>query len=137
MADAKDTKKKKTLSLKLGAKPSIPQSNSFEAGKTVVVAKKRVRKSINSDKQVSTSPKTTSDSKITNIDAEPQASTQESKKSRTVLKPLSKDQQKALLKAKSEKEQNDVINKIRGTEQVVKEKNCQFSPRILMKLINQ
>ena len=46
MSDAKDTKKKKTLSLKLGAKPSISQSNSFEAGKTVVVAKKRVRKSI-------------------------------------------------------------------------------------------
>ena len=45
MSDAKDTKKKKTLSLKLGAKPSISQSNSFEAGKTVVVAKKRVRKS--------------------------------------------------------------------------------------------
>jgi translation initiation factor IF-2 len=71
------------------------------------------------------SPKTTSDSKITNIGAEPLASTQESKKSRTVLKPLSKDQQKALLKAKSEKEQNDAINKIRGTEQVVKEKNVE------------
>ena len=40
MSDAKDTKKKKTLSLKLGAKPSIPPSTSFEAGKTVVVAKK-------------------------------------------------------------------------------------------------
>ena len=52
---------------------------------------------------------TTSDSKITNIDAEPQASTQESKKFRTVLKPLSKDQQKALLKAKSEKEQNEKL----------------------------
>jgi hypothetical protein len=69
MSDAKDTKKKKTLSLKLGAKPSISQSNSFEAGKTVVVAKKRVRKSINSDKQVSTSPKTTSESKTKNIEA--------------------------------------------------------------------
>ena len=97
MSDAKDTKKKKTLSLKLGAKPSVPQSNSFEAGKTVVVAKKRVRKSVNSDKQVSASPKTTSDSKTTNIEVKSQSSTQESKKSRTVLKPLSKDQQKALL----------------------------------------
>ena len=125
MSDAKDTKKKKTLSLKLGAKPSISQSNSFEAGKTLVVAKKRVRKSVSSDKQVSSSPKTTSDSKIKNIEVEPQASTQESKKSRTVLKPLSKDQQKALLKAKSEKEQNDAINKIRGTEKDVKEKNVE------------
>ena len=125
MSDAKDTKKKKTLSLKLGAKPSISQSNSFEAGKTVVVAKKRVRKSINSDKQVSTSPKITSESKIKNIKAELQASTQESKKSRTVLKPLSKDQQNALLKAKSEKEQNDAINKIRGTEKDVQVKNVE------------
>ena len=112
MSDAKDTKKKKTLSLKLGAKPSISQSNSFEAGKTVVVAKKRVRKSVNLDKQVSASAKTTSDSRIKNIEAEPQATNQESKKSRTVLKPLSKDQQKALLKAKSEKEQNDATIKI-------------------------
>mgnify|MGYP007000150927 CR=1 len=87
--------------------------------------KKRIRKSINSDNQASTSPKITSESKIKNIEAEPQASSQESKKSRTVLKPLSKDQQKALLKAKSEKEQNDAINKIRGTEQVVKEKNVE------------
>jgi hypothetical protein len=123
MSDAKDTKKKKTLSLKLGTKPSISQSNSFESGKTLVVAKKRVRKSISSDKQVGSSPKTTSDSETKNIEVEPQASTQESKKSRTVLKPLSKDQQKALLKAKSEKEQNDAINKIRGTEKDVQEKS--------------
>ena len=81
MSDAKDTKKKKTLSLKLGAKPSISQSNSFEAGKTVVVAKKRVRKLVNSDKQVSNSPLTTSDSKTKNIEAEPPASNIESKKS--------------------------------------------------------
>ena len=99
MSDAKNTKKKKTLSLRLGAKPSISQSNSFEAGKTVVVAKKRVRKPVNSDKQVSTPPKNTLDSNIKNIESEPQDSTQELKKSRTVLKPLSKDQQKALLKA--------------------------------------
>ena len=125
MSDAKDTKKKKTLSLKLGAKPSISQSNSFEAGKTVVVAKKRVRKSINSDKQVSASHETTSDSNVKNIEDELQVSTQESKKSRTVLKPLSKDQQKALLKAKTEKEQNDAINKIRGTEKGVQEKKVE------------
>ena len=125
MSDAKDTKKKKTLSLKLGAKPSISQSNSFEAGKTVVVAKKRVRKSINSDKQASASPEIILDNKTKNIEAESQVSTQESKKSRTVLKPLSKDQQKALLKAKTEKEQNDAINKIRGTEKDVQEKNVE------------
>ena len=44
MSDAKDIKKKKTLSLKLGAKPSIPPSTSIEAGRTVVVAKKELEK---------------------------------------------------------------------------------------------
>ena len=123
MSDAKDTKMKKTLSLKLGAKPSIATSNSFEAGKTVVVARKRVRKTTNSNKQVSTSDRTTLESNTKNIESQPVAPNQELKKSRTVLKPLSKDQQKELLKAKSEKEQNDAINKIRGTEKDVQEQN--------------
>ena len=68
MSDAKDTKKKKTLSLKLGAKPSISQSNSFEAGKTVVVAKKRLRKSINADKQTDKLDKSITTNEIKNLD---------------------------------------------------------------------
>ena len=121
MSDAKDTKKKKTLSLKLGAKPSIPPSTSFEAGKTVVVAKKRLRKSINTDKQTDTLDKSIITNEINNIDKKEKSADQDIKKSRTVLKPLSKDQQKALLKAKSEKEQNDAIKKIRESEKEVQE----------------
>lgn len=116
MSDAKDIKKKKTLSLKLGAKPSIPPSTSIEAGRTVVVAKKRVRKTINTENQASTSDKPDAKSNTKSNDNETKSVDQGIKKSRTVLKPLSKDQQKALLKAKSEKEQNDAIKKIRESE---------------------
>ena len=116
MSEVKDTNKKKTLSLKLGAKPSITPSNTFESGKTLVVAKKRVRKSLNQEKdeiiQVKSDVKSESREEATDT----QSVNQEIKKSRTVLKPLSKDQQKALLTAKSEKEQSDAINKIRGIE---------------------
>ena len=38
----KEKNNKKTLSLKLGAKPSIPPLKSFESGKTVIVEKKRL-----------------------------------------------------------------------------------------------
>jgi len=116
MSDAKDIKKKKTLSLKLGAKPSIPPSTSIEAGRTVVVAKKRVRKTINTENQASTSDKPDAKSNTKSNDNETKSVDEGIKKSRTVLKPLSKDQQKALLKAKSEKEQNDAIKKIRESE---------------------
>ena len=37
-----ETKGKKTLSLKLGTKPVIPQSRGIEAGKTVIVEKKEL-----------------------------------------------------------------------------------------------
>ena len=43
MTDIKDkTKKKKTLSLKLGVKPSITPKRNIEAGKTVIVEKKEI-----------------------------------------------------------------------------------------------
>ncbi len=116
MSEAKDTNKKKILSLKLGAKPSITPSNTFESGKTLVVAKKRVKKSLNSEKNENTQAKSNVESETRKEVIDAQVENQEIKKSRTVLKPLSKDQQKALLTAKSEKEQNDAINKIRGVE---------------------
>ena len=48
MTDTKDTKqKKKTLSLKLGAKPLITPKRNIEAGKTVIVEKKRYKRGIN------------------------------------------------------------------------------------------
>ena len=51
MTDIKDTKKKnKTLSLKLGAKPLIAPKRNIEAGKTVIVEKKRYKRGINIQK---------------------------------------------------------------------------------------
>ena len=45
MTDIKDTiKKNKTLSLKLGTKPLIAPKRNIEAGKTVIVEKKRYKK---------------------------------------------------------------------------------------------
>ena len=130
MSDSKDTNKKKTLSLKLGAKPTIASSNSFEAGKTVVVAKKRIRKSTNVEKQDDVLINTDEEIKSSRVENESQIEDEGIKKSRTVLKPLSKDQQKALLKAKSEKEQNEAINKIRGTEKEVVESNIKEEKKI-------
>ena len=45
MSENKDkSMKKKTLSLKLGTKPIISPKKNIEAGKTVIVEKKRVKK---------------------------------------------------------------------------------------------
>ncbi len=41
---SEDKKNKKTLSLKLGTKKSFAPAGSFEAGRTVIVEKKRLRK---------------------------------------------------------------------------------------------
>ena len=45
MTDNKDKiKKKKTLSLKLGSKPMLAPKKNIEAGKTVIVEKKGIKK---------------------------------------------------------------------------------------------
>ena len=55
MTDTEDTKKKKkTLSLKLGSKPLIAPKRNIEAGKTVIVEKKRYKKGINNEPQSQT-----------------------------------------------------------------------------------
>ena len=52
MTDTKDkTKKSKTLSLKLGTKPLIAPKRNIEAGKTVIVEKKRYKRSIGTETQ--------------------------------------------------------------------------------------
>ena len=52
MTDIKDkTKKNKTLSLKLGSKPLIAPKRNIEAGKTVIVEKKRYKRGINTETQ--------------------------------------------------------------------------------------
>ena len=52
MTDSKDkTQKKKTLSLKLGTKPLIAPKKNIEAGKTVIVEKKRYKRGSYSETQ--------------------------------------------------------------------------------------
>ena len=53
MSDNKDKlKTKKTLSLKLGSKPLIAPKKNIESGKTVIVEKKRYKRSSQSDNQI-------------------------------------------------------------------------------------
>jgi hypothetical protein len=112
MTDIKDkTKKKKTLSLKLGAKPLIAPKRNIEVGKTVIVEKKRYKRGVN--------PETESQTPITKKQNSVQKSPEENNekkpnKSGVVLKPLSKDEQKRILKANSKKQKKDEIDKIRS-----------------------
>ena len=89
-----DKKKKKTLSLKLGAKPVIAPNRNIEAGKTVIVEKKRFKRNINNDSHVKktnlSEPITNSNTQKIRSDNIPKVK----KKSGIVLKPLSKDEQK-------------------------------------------
>ncbi len=112
MTDIKDTKKKKkTLSLKLGAKPPITPKRNIEAGKTVIVEKKRYKRGINIETQ--------SQTVSTNKQNDPERISEENNdksqnKSGVLLKPLSKDEQKRILKADSKKDKKDEIDKIRS-----------------------
>ena len=108
-----DKKKKKTLSLKLGAKPVIAPNRNIEAGKTVIVEKKRFKRNISNDSHVK---KTNFSEPITNSNTEKKSSDnipKVKKKSGIVLKPLSKDEQKKILKADNKKEKKEEIEKIR------------------------
>ncbi len=112
MTDTKDkTKKSRTLSLKLGTKPLIAPKRNIEAGKTVIVEKKRYKRSIGTETQSqipSTKKKNTIEKNLQeNIE-------KTTNKSGVVLKPLSKDEQKRILQADSKKEKKDEIDKIRS-----------------------
>ncbi len=112
MTDIKDkTKKNKTLSLKLGSKPLIAPKRNIEAGKTVIVEKKRYKRSIGTETQsqipITKKKNTTEKSLQENIE-------KSTNKSGVVLKPLSKDEQKRILQADSKKEKKDEIDKIRS-----------------------
>ena len=108
-----ETKGKKTLSLKLGSKPVIPQSKGIEAGKTVIVEKKRVKRASDTSKKSSDNPSVNKENiKLSlNDNLENQ---QKQKKSGVVLKPLSKAEQKKLLEADTKEEKIEAIDKIRG-----------------------
>ena len=112
MTDIKDTKKKKkTLSLKLGAKPPITPKRNIEAGKTVIVEKKRYKRGVNieTQSQTVTKNKQNAPERISEVNNE-----KIQNKSGVLLKPLSKDEQKRILKADSKKDKKDEIDKIRS-----------------------
>ena len=116
MTDNKDnSKKKKTLSLKLGSKPLIAPNKNIEVGKTVIVEKKRYKRNTNSDihQKKNTSLKSTTIDNKTSEDVKTIPST---KKSGVLLKPLSKDEQKRILNADSKKDKNSEIEKIRSKD---------------------
>ena len=95
MTDIKDkTKKNKTLSLKLGTKPLIAPKSNIEAGKTVIVEKKRYKRSINAEPQ----SQIPSAKKKNTLEKSPSTNNEKNtNKSGVVLKPLSKDEQKRIL----------------------------------------
>ena len=119
---SKDSKNKKTLSLKLGSKPVITSARGFETGKTVIVEKKRFRKPtssppINKEKSTHNNQLIIKDNKHiikeeTNISVE----VEDQKRSGIVLKPLSKDEQREILRADTKEEKNRAIDKIRGVK---------------------
>ena len=112
-------KNKKTLSLKLGAKRVVSSNNSFETGKTLIVEKKRFRKtnSPHPQNQAKLNEKQKIDDTKKSIEEDVQNKNSPTK-SGVVLKPLSKDEQKKILKADSKEEKNKAISKIRGDKKI-------------------
>ena len=113
MTENKEIKKgKKTLSLKLGSKPIISNKRGIEAGKTVIVEKKRYKRNTNTEQkpeQVSLNKK-----ELTSTPNVTEKTISDTKsRSGVILKPLTKDEQKKILQADSKEEKNDAINKIR------------------------
>ncbi len=121
---SEDNKSKKTLSLKLGTKRPIPFVKSFEAGRTVVVEKKRFRR--NNSPQTPQNKQNINNSTETNnkLDPSPIIEEKSSSKSGIVLKPLSKDEQKKILKADNKEEKNKAILEIRGDKNEKRRGNC-------------
>ncbi len=114
---SEDKKNKKTLSLKLGSKRNFAPVNSFETGKTVIVEKKRLRRNNPAQTQNKETSKQNikSDIKQT-IKLETDLNSEVANKSGVVLKPLSKDEQKRILKAGTNEEKKKEISKIRGDD---------------------
>ncbi len=114
MSDEKKSNlKSKTLSLKLGSKPLIAPKRSIEAGKTVIVEKKRIKRSppLENQNEVPIN-KINPQKKSAEKDGENKIKIEN--KSGVVLKPLSKDEQKKILKADNKEDKRNVIDKIRN-----------------------
>ena len=114
MPDRDENAKNKTLSLKLGSKPILSPKKNIEAGKTVIVEKKRVKK--NSPTEFQNEKTNTNNIKLTDP-ANDEVNVVKKKKSGVILKPLSKDEQKKILKAENKKDKNNEIEKIRTRDQ--------------------
>ena len=117
MSENKDKNmKKKTLSLKLGTKPIISPKKNIEAGKTVIVEKKRVKRTSDTSKKNADKVTLNKESiQLTSNDTSEYQ--QKQKKSGVVLKPLSKAEQKKLLEADTKEKKIEAIDKIRGSKQ--------------------
>ena len=100
MPDRDENAKNKTLSLKLGSKPILPPKKNIEAGKTVIVEKKRVKK--NSPTEYQNEKTNTNNIKLTDS-ANDEVNIVKKKKSGVILKPLSKDEQKKNIKSRKQK----------------------------------
>ena len=114
MPDRDKNAKNKTLSLKLSSKPILSPRKNIEAGKTVIVEKKRVKK--NGPTEFQNEKINTKNIKL----ADPlndEVNIVKNKKSGVILKPLSKDEQKKILKAENKKDKNNEIEKIRTRDQ--------------------
>ena len=119
MSEQKDRDKlktKKTLSLKLGSKPIISPKKNIEAGKTLIVEKKRFKKTFTNDNQ-SNKPYLNQEDKKEKSELDQKIRVQPDKKSGVLLKPLSKDEQRKILGAESKKDKKDAIAKIRTENQ--------------------
>ncbi len=114
MPDRDENAKNKTLSLKLGSKPILSPKKNIEAGKTVIVEKKRVKK--NSPTEFQNEKTNTNNIKLTDP-VNDEVNIVKKKKSGVILKPLSKDEQKKILKAENKKDKNNEIEKIRTRDQ--------------------
>ena len=100
MPDRDENAKNKTLSLKLGSKPILSPKKNIEAGKTVIVEKKRVKK--NSPTEYQNEKTNTNNIKLTDS-ANDEVNIVKKKKSGVILKPLSKDEQKKNIKSRKQK----------------------------------
>ena len=119
MSEIKDkSQKKKTLSLKLGSKPIISPRRNIEAGKTVIVEKKRMKRSIASEENTIIPKKNPP-----TIEKEQEKSdkvVEKNNRSGVVLKPLSKAEQSKILQA-DKQNKKEAIEQIRNEN--IKEKN--------------
>ena len=97
MTENKEIKKgKKTLSLKLGSKPIISNKRGIEAGKTVIVEKKRYKRNTSTDQKSEQASLNKKEVTNTSNVAE-DTITDKKSRSGVIMKPHTKDEQKKMI----------------------------------------